>query len=86
MTHNKLRKVRKLAMTLVLANLALISLLALVLPETARSALPVLALMLPLLSASAIEAALSKEAHDRVQTQRVRSAQLSLRRALHQAA
>jgi|GEM_PF-4554777 hypothetical protein len=83
MTHNKLSKVRKLAVALVLGNLALIGLLALVLPANALAALPVLALMLPLLSAAALEAALSKRA--KKPTQPARAAQLHLR-ALHQAA
>jgi hypothetical protein len=83
MTRNKLSKVRKLAVALVLGNLALIGLLALVLPGSALTALPVLALMLPLLSAAAIEAALSKRVNE--PTKPARAARLQLR-ALHQAA
>ena len=83
MTHNKLSKVRKLAVALVLGNLALIALLALVLPASALPALPVLALMLPLLSAAAIEAALTKPANEPTKPARVTRLHL---RALRQAA
>lgn len=83
MTHNKLSKVRKLAVALVLGNLALIGLLAIVLPAAALLALPVLALMLPLLSAAAIEAELTKRENE--PTKPARAARLQLR-PLHQAA
>jgi hypothetical protein len=83
MTHNKLAKVRRFALGLVLGNLALIALLALVLPESARAALPVLAIMLPPLSAAAIEGALSKQANTRLAARATRP---SLGRALHHAA
>ena len=86
MTRNKLYQVRQLAVALVLGNLALVGLLAIVLPEAALSALPVLALMLPLLSAAAIESALSARANDRAKTEPARTAQLPLGRTLHQAA
>lgn len=85
MTHNKLSKVRKLAVALVLGNLALIGLLALVLPASALSALPVLALMLPLLSAAVVESALTQSADDQ-RPSPARVAELHLPHALHQAA
>jgi hypothetical protein len=83
MTHNTLSKVRKLAVALVLGNLALIGLLALILPGSALFALPVLALMLPLLSAAAIESALTQRAHEPAKPGRVTRLHL---RALRQAA
>jgi hypothetical protein len=61
MTHTKLSKVRRLAVALVLGNLALIALLGVVLPQPALALLPIFALMLPLLSAAAIEGALRSE-------------------------
>jgi hypothetical protein len=83
MTHNTLSKVRKLAVALVLGNLALIGLLALILPGSALFTLPVLALMLPLLSAAAIESALTQRANEPAKPGRVTRLHL---RALRQAA
>lgn len=83
MTRNRLEKVRHLAVLVVLGNLVLVGLLASVLPEAALAALPVFAIMLPLLSASAIEAAL---AHNDKPKAAARSARLHLGRPLHHAA
>jgi hypothetical protein len=83
MTRNRLEKVRHLALLLVLGNLVLVGLLGSVLPEAALPALPVLAIMLPLLSAAAIEAALSHSDRPKAAS---RSARIDLGRPLHHAA
>lgn len=85
MTRNRLEKVRSLAFIVVLANLGLVGLLGSVLPEAALAALPLFAIMLPLLSAAAIEAMLSHSDRERPATASNR-ARLGLGRALHHAA
>jgi hypothetical protein len=85
MTRNRLEKVRHLALLMVLGNLVLVGLLGSVLPEAALAALPVLAIMLPLLSAAAIEAALSHTGRNKPATA-ARPARLHLGRPLHHAA
>ncbi len=57
MKTQTLTKARKLAVGAVVANLAVLLTGALALPEPARTILPVLALMLPLISATVVEAA-----------------------------
>ena len=58
MTPNTLSTVRRFALALVLGNLALVGLLASVLPQAALVLLPLVALTVPLLSAAAVEEAL----------------------------
>jgi fatty acid desaturase len=87
MTPTKLSKVRRLAALLVLGNLAAIGALAVVLPEAALGALPIVALMLPLLTAAVLESTLSKRPpHDRGDKQPTRNWRLNLHRPLPRAA
>ena len=87
MTLNNLSKVRRLALALVLGNLALVGLLGSVLPPAALVLLPVVALTVPLLSAAAVEEALKAKPSDRQDSKpaRVRTAP-RFSSPLHQAA
>ena len=64
MNTQNLEKARKLALGAVIANVVLLLGAAVALPEPARTVLPLLALMLPFVSATVVEAAsgLSDEA------------------------
>ena len=64
MTRNRLSKVRRFAVALVLGNLALVGLLASVLPQAALVLLPVVAFTVPLLSAALVEEALKAKPSD----------------------
>lgn len=57
MNTQNLTKARKLAVGAIVANVAVLLTGAFALPEPARTILPVLALMLPLLSATIVESA-----------------------------
>jgi cytochrome b561 len=85
MTRNTLSKVRHLAVVVLLSNLVLIGLLGAVLSENALAALPVFAIVLPLLSAAALEAALSHGASDKKPATAPRAARVGLGRPLHHA-
>lgn len=87
MTPTKLSKVRRLAALLVLGNLAVIGALALMLPEAALGALPIVALMLPLLTAAVLEHTISKRpARDREDKRPTGAARMNLHRPLPRAA
>src|SRR5262249_20160034 len=83
MTRNRLSKARRLAVALVLGNLALVGLLASVLPQAALALLPVVAFTVPLLSAAAVEEALKAKPSNR-ETERPESVRSAFGNALHQ--
>jgi hypothetical protein len=86
MTRNRISKVRHLAVAILLGNLVLVGLLGVVLPQPALAVLPLFAIMLPLLSAAAIERALSRRDDDREESTPAAAtggARLSLGSALH---
>ena len=88
MTRNRLSKARRLAAALVLGNLAVIGLLASVLPQAALALLPLLAIALPLLSAALVEESLKRAPSDRDlrKLTKVRSIAPRFPRPLHHAA
>ena len=86
MSLNQLSKVRRLAAAIVLANLLIIGALAVALPSNAHAALPLLALVLPWISAAAIERALSHQPRAQRRNRPARAAGPQLGRLLHHAA
>jgi hypothetical protein len=87
MPRNRISEVRRFAVALVLGNLALVGLLASVLPQAALVLLPLVAFTVPLLSAAAVEEALKAKPSDHRNSKPARvTAAPRFNSAFHQAA